>query len=95
MSEVNKTYESYGGDDFGRMLRSFSSKMKKVEASPSTTAPTATTAPAAQADDGLNNKDASLNKKFIKAATLRRLKIRSQMEAAIDSSAQMGRARVS
>lgn len=33
--------------------------------------------------------------KFVKAATLRRLKIRSQMEAAIDSSAQMGRARVS
>lgn len=46
------------------------------------------------ADDG-QNKSASLNKKFIKAATLRRLKIRSQMEAAIDSSAQMGRARVS
>ena len=36
----------------------------------------------------------SFNKKIIKAATLRRLKIRSQMEAAIDSSAQMGRARV-
>jgi len=117
MSEVNKTYESYGGDDFRRMLVSFSSKMKKVEASPTTTpataapatAPAATTttpatttttttatapAAAADADDG-QNKSASLNKKFIKAATLRRLKIRSQMEAAIDSSAQMGRARVS
>ena len=88
MSEVNKTYESYGGDDFKRMLRSFSSKMKKAEASPPATASTA------EADDG-QNKSASLNKKFIKAATLRRLKIRSQMEAAIDSSAQMGRARVS
>ena len=98
MSEVNKTYESYGGDDFKRMLISFSSKMKKVEASPSATAPSPTPAASASspaADDGLNKKDASLNKKFIKAATLRRLKIRSQMEAAIDSSAQMGRARVS
>ena len=37
---------------------------------------------------------ASLNKKFIKAATLRRMRIRSQMEAAVDSSAQMGRSRV-
>jgi len=103
MSEVNKTYESYGGDNFEKMQNSFSSKMKKVEASPSTTTtpPTTTPAPAAPAgsagsaaDDG-QDKKASLNKKFIKAATLRRLKIRSQMEAAIDSSAQMGRARVS
>ena len=54
------------------------------------TAPAATTAATAATAT-----DASLNKKFIKAATLRRLKIRSQMEAAIDSSAQMGRARVS
>ena len=36
----------------------------------------------------------SLDKKFIKAATLRRMRIRSQMEAAVDSSAQMGRSRV-
>lgn len=38
---------------------------------------------------------ASLDRKFVKRAQLRRLKIRSQMEAAIDSSAQMGRSRVS
>lgn len=36
----------------------------------------------------------SLDKKFVKAATLRRMRIRSQMEAAVDSSAQMGRSRV-
>jgi len=55
--------------------------------------PATPVAPAAEADDG-QVKKSSLDKKFIKAATLRRLKIRSQMEAAIDSSAQMGRARV-
>jgi len=79
-------------------------RLTETPASPTATPPTTTIAPApatttapagSPADDGLNKKDASLNKKFIKAATLRRLKIRSQMEAAIDSSAQMGRARVS
>jgi hypothetical protein len=52
--------------------------------------------PAYYASKAKKTKEASdsLDKKFIKAATLRRLKIRSQMEAAIDSSAQMGRARV-
>lgn len=63
-------------------------------AAPVATPAPVTPAPAVSpADDG-HSKGASLNKKFIKAATLRRLKIRSQMEAAIDSSAQMGRARV-
>jgi hypothetical protein len=37
---------------------------------------------------------ASLDKKFVKAATLRRMRVRSQMEASVDSSAQMGRSRV-
>ena len=36
----------------------------------------------------------SNNNKFVKAAKLRRLKVRSQMESAIDSSAQMGRSRI-
>jgi hypothetical protein len=36
----------------------------------------------------------SSKNKFIKAAKLRRLKVRSQMESAIDSSAQMGRSRI-
>jgi len=80
-------------------IKRLAERLTETPASPTATAPTtntpATTAPAAaDADDG-QDKKASLNKKFIKAATLRRLKIRSQMEAAIDSSAQMGRARVS
>lgn len=65
---------------------------QQVPASSAT--PPATPAASDKADDG-QIKKSSLDKKFIKAATLRRLKIRSQMEAAIDSSAQMGRARVS
>jgi hypothetical protein len=73
-------------------IKRLAERLTETPASPTATAPT--TAPVAEADDG-QNKSASLNKKFIKAATLRRLKIRSQMEAAIDSSAQMGRARVS
>ena len=81
--------------EFQKLINSVSiTQGTQSPAAPATAAPATTTAPAAQADDG-QNKSASLNKKFIKAATLRRLKIRSQMEAAIDSSAQMGRARVS
>jgi hypothetical protein len=94
LDSINDIYGEYN-----RAPSSFLNKYFTKPAAPATApapAPTATpAAQAAQADDGLNNKDASLNKKFIKAATLRRLKIRSQMEAAIDSSAQMGRARVS
>lgn len=98
MRAVNETYNRYGGDEPKKMSAAFSSVMKKTEAPAAppaapVTPPATPVAPAAEADDG-QVKKSSLDKKFIKAATLRRLKIRSQMEAAIDSSAQMGRARV-
>lgn len=80
--------------EFQKLVKSVS--ITQGAQSPAPAAPATTTTPAAAPATGAATAtDASLNKKFIKAATLRRLKIRSQMEAAIDSSAQMGRARVS
>jgi hypothetical protein len=70
-----------------RSPESLAQMAKSLTMAPAT--PAATPAPAAAAQVV-----ASLDKKFIKAATLRRMRIRSQMEAAVDSSAQMGRSRV-
>lgn len=55
---------------------------------------TITQAPVTPPVTPVTKASASLDKKFVKAATLRRMRIRSQMEAAVDSSAQMGRSRV-
>lgn len=88
LRQVNEMYRM--GNRSPESLKQLASSVTIGEAP---TSNTATPAADNSADDG-QVKKSSLDKKFIKAATLRRLKIRSQMEAAIDSSAQMGRARV-
>jgi hypothetical protein len=81
--------------DVGIILRQVNELSKIGNRSPESLAQMAkslTMAPATPA--AAVTASASLDKKFIKAATLRRMRVRSQMEAAIDSSAQMGRSRV-
>ena len=84
--------------DVGIILRQVNELSKIGNRSPESLAQMAkslTMAPATPAAPVAPAKaSASLDKKFIKAATLRRMRIRSQMEAAVDSSAQMGRYRV-
>ena len=66
--------------------------------SPTVTPPATTTAPPAaegKADDGYKKSSSRIDPRIKKLATLRRLRVRSQMEAATDSSAQFGRSRVS
>lgn len=69
---------------------------------PPTPPPSAPAAPAAtqtqtadKADDGHSKSSSRVDPRIKKLATLRRLRVRSQMEAATDSSAQFGRSRVS
>lgn len=63
--------------------------------------PPASSAPAAQqkdnADDGMTKKKSSqsIDPRIKKLATLRRLRVRSQMEAAVEASSMFGRSRVS
>jgi hypothetical protein len=48
-----------------------------------------------KADDGTTKKSSRIDPRIKKLATLRRLRVRSQMEAAVESSAQLGRFRIS
>jgi hypothetical protein len=88
MEGVNEVYRIYGGNDYERMVRQFASVMRRGQAASAAQKEQVTQAPAATTAS-------HLDPRIKKLAKLRRLRVRAQMEAAVEPSAKLGRSRIS
>jgi hypothetical protein len=91
MEGVNEVYRIYGADDYQRMVRQFASVMRRGQAASAAQKEQTAQIPAAEGEATASY----LDLKIKKLAKLRRLRVRSQMEAAIEPSAKFGRSRIS